>query len=182
MDISQAEMREMWDRLQITDALHCYSAALDERGPEYGERPRFAAFDAGFTPDAVFVDYYEPGSEISREEFIVLLTQNFSKTKGIHRGLSGQHLLTNIKITLDGDSAKSRCEYISIAVKSIEAQADYPGRALMVLRGGFYEDDYIRTVEGWRITRHKINRRWDTTAEAFWPLAPRAKRPVASST
>ncbi len=178
MGLSEKNLQELWDRMKIAEALYTYPAALDERGQQHGERERFAAFDEGFTRDAVFVDYLEPGSEISRNEFINLLTRNWSENAGIHRNITGQHLLSNIRISIDGDMAKTRAEYISISVRPMADSENFPGRALMVVRGGFYEDDLIRTPDGWRIVRHKINKRWDTTQEALWPLAQRPRRPV----
>lgn len=64
-----------------------------------------------------------------------------------------QHVATNFEVTLDGDRATMRSCYIATHVK---APLEH-----FVLAGA-YDDELVRTGEGWRITARKLSIRWTT--------------------
>ncbi len=57
-----------------------------------------------------------------------------------------QHLLSNIEITLEGDQAAGRADYLNPDVFARPA-----GRELLV-NGGIYDFTAVRTDEGWRFS------------------------------
>ena len=149
------DIREIADRIEIPATLARYSSGLDTPGRDFSE------WDLAFTPDAVFVNWNGPGSEMSAEEMKPFL----AKDDPVY---SHQHLLSNVLIvSLEGDKAATRAEYLHVGV---HRTAD-PNKANFIFKGGFYEDELIRTPDGWRIVRHTINRRWDRYEVIPWPPA-----------
>ena len=65
-----------------------------------------------------------------------------------------QHMVTNHQIRIDGDTATGRCY---VHAQHIRAAAE--GGSLYVVAGR-YEDDYVRTGDGWRIAERRIRTRW----------------------
>lgn len=149
------DLQEVMDRIEIPATLTRYSTGLDTPGRD------FSVWEEAFTPDAVFVNWNGPGSELGyreMQEFLCLDDPVYSH----------QHLLSNIVITeLTANTAKTRAEYFHVGVH----RTDDPNVANFIMKGGFYEDEYIRTEAGWRITRHTINRRWDRYENVPWPPA-----------
>lgn len=149
------DLREISDRLEIPATLTRYSTGLDTPGRD------FSQWKFAFTPDAVFVNWNGPGSTMNAAEMQDFLT----KDDPVH---SSQHLLTNIVITdLGDDTARTRSEYLHVGVHRTR-DAD---RANWIFKGGYYEDELVRTPEGWRIARHTVHRRWDRYDAVAWPPA-----------
>ena len=149
------ELQEISDRLEIPSTLTRYSAGLDAPGRD------FSQWDRAFTADAVFVNWNGPGSTMSAEEMKSFLT----KDDPVY---SSQHLLSNILITeLKSDSARTRAEYLHVGVhRTVDDET-----ANWIFKGGYYEDELVRTAQGWRIRRHTIHRRWDRYELVAWPPA-----------
>jgi hypothetical protein len=78
--------------------------------------------------------------------------------------ISGQHLLSNQLVWLDGDTARS---YVEFNLTTL-ARAERPGVARRVRGGGSYEDALQRTPEGWRITRRRGHGKWSLQDEIPW--------------
>lgn len=149
------DLQEIVDRIEIPAVLTRYSAGLDKPGRDFSE------WDLAFSSDAVFVNWNGPGSELSAEEMKGFLT----KDDPVY---SHQHLLSNIIIvSLGGDRAETRAEYLHVGVH----RTPDPTQANFIFKGGYYEDEFIRTSEGWRIRRHVIHRRWDRYELIPWPPA-----------
>lgn len=149
------ELREISDRLEIPSTLKRYSAGLDKPGRDFSE------WHLAFTADAVFVNWNGPGSTMSAEEMKSFLT----KDDPVY---SSQHLLSNILITELGEAtARARAEYLHVGV---HRTAD-DSTANWIFKGGFYEDELVRTAQGWRIARHTVHRRWDRYDLVAWPPA-----------
>ena len=67
---------------------------------------------------------------------------------------ASQHMLTNHAVVVDGDRATGRCYFHAQHIR----RAAEGGRNLVI--GGRYDDEFVRTVDGWRISRR--------TAAAMW--------------
>ena len=120
------------DRLAITDVLTAYASAIDTRD--------FAAVRACFTADAT-LDYTSVGGPRgSVEEVVGWLERMLTPI------LLTQHLLTNHRITLGGDTARAEVQLVN---PFVAGSADEP---TVLLFGGRYEDRLRRTADGWRIT------------------------------
>ncbi|MFA5607383.1 MAG: nuclear transport factor 2 family protein [Leucobacter sp.] len=149
------DLREISDRIEIPATLTRYATGLDTPGRD------FSHWEKAFLPDAKFVNWNGPGTELGVTEMQEFLT----KDDPVY---SHQHLLSNIVITeLNGDRATTRAEYFHVGAH----RTDIDTEANLILKGGFYIDELVRTVDGWRIARHEINRRWDRYEIVAWPPA-----------
>jgi 3-phenylpropionate/cinnamic acid dioxygenase small subunit len=143
-------LEEISDRMEIYDTLVRYSYGLDHR--------RWEEWDAAFLPDAV-LDFSAVGlARHSPAE----LREIFSRSDATR--ISGQHLLSNIRIRLDGDTAATHAEYSLVTL----ARTDRPGRARRITGGGWYEDDLVRTAVGWRIRNRRAFSTSIHTDEIDW--------------
>ena len=128
-------LAEISDRLDIQQLLVDYSTALDTR--------RFDDLDRIFTPDA-YIDYRAmggiDGSYPDVRDWLAQVLPNFP---------AYFHMLGNIDIRLNSamnnDAATSR----SICFNPMKLNED--GQILFC--GLWYEDEVVRTPEGWRISR-----------------------------
>ncbi|MET0896700.1 MAG: nuclear transport factor 2 family protein [Mycobacterium sp.] len=130
-------LEEISDRMEIQQLLVDYSTAIDTR--------RFDDLDAVFTPDA-YIDYRAMGGIDGRypeiKAWLVEVLPNFP---------AYSHMLGNLSITFSGDTAKSRVICFNPMVLAGPAEE---GQSPTVLFCGlWYDDEFIRTPEGWRLTR-----------------------------
>jgi 3-phenylpropionate/cinnamic acid dioxygenase small subunit len=67
---------------------------------------------------------------------------------------ASQHLLANHQVRVDGDTATSRCYFQAQHVRrAVEGGVNY-------IIAGRYEDQLVRTPDGWRIIRRTLHRDW----------------------
>ncbi len=121
---------DLRDRTDITDTLLRYATGIDRRD--------WATFRTAFTEDCV-LDYGEIGSLTGVDAVTEFMDASHA--------MAGHtmHRLTNIVITLDGDQATART-YIDGLIMAAD-------NASGVNAVGFYDDDLVRTEQGWRIAR-----------------------------
>lgn len=125
------DLAEISDRLEIQQLLVDYSTAIDRR--------RFDDLDRVFTPDA-YIDYRAMGGiDGGYPEVKVWLAQVLPNFPAYF------HMLGNIDIVLAGDTATSR------AICFNPMKLDDKGQVLFC--GLWYEDELVRTPDGWRISR-----------------------------
>ena len=127
--------QELSDRAEIQDLMTRYAYAIDDRD--------WDALDSVFTPDAI-IDYSEAGGARGTvpeiKKFLAEAMGNFS---------AFQHLSTTTQIRIDGDRAKARTILFNPMVMQHEGQE----RVFFV--GLWYNDDLVRTPDGWRITHRR---------------------------
>jgi hypothetical protein len=127
--LSQAEIS---DRLEIQQLLVDYSTAIDLR--------RFDDLDAVFTPDA-YIDYTALGGIEGRypevKAWLAEVLPNFPMYS---------HMLGNFSVRVDGDTASSR----TICFNPMVLGGD---KGQVMFCGLWYDDEFLRTREGWRMTR-----------------------------
>jgi hypothetical protein len=129
-------IEEISDRLEIQQLLIDYSTAIDQR--------RFDDLDAVFTPDA-YIDYRVSGGIDGRfpevKAWLADVLPNFP---------AYYHMLGNVDIRLDGDTATSR----AICFNPMVMGGD-PGQssAQIYFVGIWYIDAFVRTPQGWRMSR-----------------------------
>jgi len=124
-------MSQPSDWTQIVDVLNGYASALDARS--------WDGLDEVFADD-VFMDF-GVWQASSRDEAV-------EKIRSFLGGCGpSQHLLGNYEIHIDGDRATAR----------VYVRAFHIGRGdrkhLTYEMGGEYQDELVRTSDGWRITR-----------------------------
>ncbi|OBB31877.1 hypothetical protein A5792_14395 [Mycolicibacterium peregrinum] len=125
-------LAEISDRLEIQQLLIDYSTAIDRR--------LFDDLDAVFTSDA-YIDYRAMGGIDGRypevKAWLAEVLPNFP---------AYAHMLGNFDVRIDGDKASSRTICFNPMV--------LPGLEQQVLFCGlWYEDEFIRTADGWRMSR-----------------------------
>ena len=130
-------LAELRDRLEIEDLMNRYCAAIDTRN--------FDLLDEVFTADAT-IDYTRSGG--IRDAYPVVKTW-LEKALAPFRVV--QHLVTNVRVELDGDRARSVCYFFNPMGLPRE-----DGGVNTFFCGGIYRDQLLRTERGWRITE-RIN-------------------------
>ena len=127
------DLQLLSDRLEISDLLHRYAHAVDSKD--------WALYARCFTPDAR-IDYSSSGGAAGSfaevAEWIAKTMDIFSMT---------QHFVTNSLVTIDGDKASGRAYFYNPMTLP-----DQDGGVQYLIVGGYYNDRYARTAEGWRIT------------------------------
>jgi len=121
------------DRQDISELLVRYATGIDRRD--------WALFRTVFTDDCE-LDY----GEIGRWHGVDEVTDFMDKT----HAMAGHtlHRLSNEVITVDGDEASART-YVDAVIMFGDNQAG-------VNAWGFYDDDIVRTSDGWRIARRRF--------------------------
>jgi 3-phenylpropionate/cinnamic acid dioxygenase small subunit len=126
-------MTEREDRQDISDLLVRYVTGIDRRD--------WPLFRTVFTDDCE-LDY----GEIGTWQGVDAVTDFMDKT----HAMAGHtmHRLTNQAITVDGDKGSART-YIDGVIMFGDNQSGV--NAL-----GFYDDEVVRTADGWRIARRRF--------------------------
>ena len=125
-------LEEISDRLEIQQLLVDYSTAIDNR--------RFDDLDAVFAPDA-YIDYRAMGGIDGTfgdvKKWLAEVLPNFP---------AYSHLLGNFDVKIAGDTATSRTLCFNPMVFGGDAQQ-------VMFCGLWYDDEFVRTPDGWRMTR-----------------------------
>jgi hypothetical protein len=125
-------LAEISDRFEIQQLMVDYSAAID--------RKQFDDLDKVFTPDA-YIDYRVTGGIDGRypevKAWLAQVLPNFP---------AYYHMLGNFDVRLDGDTATSRTICFNPMVMGGDKQQIY-------FVGIWYVDEFVRTPEGWRMSR-----------------------------
>jgi hypothetical protein len=129
-------LEEISDRLEIQQLLVAYSTAIDTR--------RFDDLDLVFTPDA-YIDYRALGGIDGKfpevKAWLAEVLPNFP---------AYSHLLGNFDVRItrspEGDTAASRTLCFNPMVLGGEKQQ-------VLFCGLWYVDEFVRTPDGWRMTR-----------------------------
>jgi 3-phenylpropionate/cinnamic acid dioxygenase small subunit len=121
------------DRQDIADVLLRYATGIDRRD--------WSVFRSAFTDDCE-LDYGEIGTWNGVDAVTHFMEQSHA--------MAGHtmHRLTNQVITVNGDRAEARTY-----VDGLIMAADNGSGVKAV---GFYDDDLVRSAEGWRITRRRF--------------------------
>jgi hypothetical protein len=128
-------LQELSDRLEIQDLQSAYSHAIDTRD--------FDALDRVFTPDA-FIDYTAfGGSAGGLEETKGFLRKALAMFGGF------QHMVATSQVKLAGNRASAK----TICWNPMVTKSRAPGEPHVFFCGLWYHDEYLRTLDGWRMTR-----------------------------
>ncbi|WP_029113523.1 nuclear transport factor 2 family protein [Mycobacterium sp. URHB0044] len=126
-------MTDREDRQDIADVLLRYATGIDRRD--------WTLFRTAFTDDCE-LDYGEIGTW-SGVEAVAKFMDDAHAMAG-----HTMHRLTNQAITVDGDQAEART-YVDGLIMA-------PDNGSGVNAIGFYDDELVRTTDGWRITRRRF--------------------------
>ena len=141
-------LAEISDRFEIQQLLVDYATAIDQR--------RFDDLDRVFTPDA-YIDYRAMGGIDGVfpqvQAWLAQVLPHFP---------AFAHLIGNSDIRLAGDSASGRTMCFNpMKLNGPRGQersdsgdgADGSGDGRVLFCALWYDDEFVRTAEGWRITR-----------------------------
>ncbi|MCV7075787.1 nuclear transport factor 2 family protein [Mycobacterium szulgai] len=126
-------MTECQDRQDISDLLVRYATGIDQRD--------WPLFRTVFTADCE-LDY----GEIGAWEGVDAVAEFMDKVHATPGHLL--HRLSNQVITIDGDTAVARA-YVDALIMMADNQTGVNGI-------GFYDDEIVRTPDGWRIARRRF--------------------------
>ncbi|MBB1030269.1 nuclear transport factor 2 family protein [Dietzia sp. SLG310A2-38A2] len=126
---------ELSDRWDLQDLVTRYATCIDARD--------FDGLDRVFTPDAR-VSYEASGGPADHypavRAWLAEMLPIFAST---------QHLMGNLAVTLDGDTATGRCMCFNpMALGPVEEKDQQ-----VFFYGLWYVLGFVRTAEGWRIDR-----------------------------
>ena len=128
--------QEISDRLEINDLLVRYTRAIDDKD--------WTLLDTVFTPDAD-VDYTSSGGIAGKypeaREWLGKALAAFPITI---------HAITNSTVTLSGDTATG-----STLVNNPMVFPNPEGGQTQFTVWAWYVDDFVRTVDGWRIAKRR---------------------------
>ena len=133
-----ATIQAILDRQDIHDLVVRYARALDTRN--------WDLLASCFVPDAVY--QYPNGRSNSAAEVVQRCSNALTRLDAT------QHLLGNIEICLDGDTAST--------IVYFQAQhflAGTPGGDTFII-AGTYRDRVVRTSQGWRIAQRDQDYTW----------------------
>ena len=134
--------QELADRAEIHDVIVRYGWAIDTKD--------LALLDTCFTADAE-VDYSSnPGGKEGPYQQIRSWLEKMISAFPVT-----QHLMSNIDVQLAGDTATCRT-----MVTNPQGAATREGPLHFFYVGGRYDDDFVRTPEGWRIARRVETTLW----------------------
>ena len=133
-------LQQITDRQAIVVLLIQYAVALDTRN--------WKLLEQCFLPDAV-ADYGEGAGHNEGYPAIEETVRYF--LEGLD---SSQHLLGNYVVKIEGDHATTTCYlHAQHYLEQTEGGDTYTV-------GGTYEDEIVRTVDGWRIKHRKLMVTW----------------------
>ncbi len=142
-------VQELLDHYAIETVLKRYASALDTYN--------YDALDQCFVADA-FVDYTEAGG----------IKGNYPQVKAwlaqvLASIVQMQHFVANVEVSLDGDSAS-----VSSYTLNVNGLTDAAGAVSHMVVGAIYNDRFVRTAQGWRIS-NRSERRLCTMGQTFGP-------------
>jgi len=137
-----AEERSIADELDVQRVLYDYAWACDN-----GDWHLLASV---FTADA-HLDYSSTGGPAGdREKIVGWLQESLSQLTAI------QHVVSNFQIDINGNRAGGRAMFLT--------SARIPGLHEMLTTGGYYDLEFSRESDGWKIERLVEDNRWMTPA------------------
>jgi ketosteroid isomerase-like protein len=123
------------DHLEIQQVINLYASAIDKH--------QWSALESVFTEDAE-ADFIELGVFKGRQTISDLISSVLTQCSVT------QHLLGNINIEVEGDTASASCYLSALHV----GLGDYAAETMTVW--GEYKDKLVRTSEGWRIVHRTL--------------------------
>jgi hypothetical protein len=143
-------VREIADRVEITDAIYRYAAGLD-----FGD---VALLESALTEDAV-VDLTAATTKLGLD-FPALTPREVvvSALAAAVGPLDTSHSVTNVRIDISGDTATVRC--YAQANHFLPGDGPRPDRTRHALMMNRYTGEMVRDGERWRIRRLLIDCAW----------------------
>jgi len=140
-----AALQETIDRMVIGEMQSRYMFALDWHDPEM--------YTSGFVEDAVleWPEGRAQGREAIRKACVNIgrFYDNLAAAAAPRKPFRLRHFVTNRVFDIKGDRARAWAYWFDLNNDNLQ-------RWPYVVAYGYYEDDLIRTADGWRFTHRKI--------------------------
>lgn len=136
-------LQKLLDRAEITDLMVSFGAALDNKD--------WAAYANCFTEDGSFTIMGQ--TRHGREAIADGPARDLTRYDGL------QHIMTNHRITIDGDRATSINYLFGIHIPD----ASNPGQHADI--GARYDCQCVRTPDGWKLAEAEITPIWEAGLE-----------------
>ena len=147
-----ARMAGLTDREELIELLARYASIPDTR--DFDELP-----ETVFT-DRVTWDFESVGAgppiEMERDAFMQQLRKFFRGWQATH------HAITNHRVRIDGDVASIRAHIYAQHWLAPDAAPQQHNRWLVV---GFYDDEAVRTADGWRLRKVRLTMTYEERPE-----------------
>jgi 3-phenylpropionate/cinnamic acid dioxygenase small subunit len=136
------DARALADRAEIHDVIVRYGWAIDTKD--------WALLDECFLPDA-YLDYTSnPGGKAGAYPVVRAWLEKVMAAFPVT-----QHLMANVDVRLDGDRATCRT-----MVTNPQGAATREGPLHFFYVGARYDDDFVRTPDGWKIAKRVETTLW----------------------
>jgi 3-phenylpropionate/cinnamic acid dioxygenase small subunit len=134
---------DLTDREQIVELLARYASIPDTR--DWDELPK------SVFADRVVWDFEslgaEPAFEVDRDMLMARVRTAFAEWQATH------HSITNHQVSIDGDVAVIRAHIHAQHWLAPDVAVPQRNRWLVV---GFYDDEAVRTPDGWRLSKVRL--------------------------
>lgn len=128
--------QELQDRYDVGQVIIKYATSVDQRDMErYGSCFTEDCVVTGFGPDAVQ----------GRDAWVSFVVKALQSYEGTH------HQITNQEISIDGNTAHMR-SYVQ-ATHEVAGDNEH-----LVILYAIYDDQLVRTTNGWQFSEHKLER------------------------
>ncbi len=152
-------MAGLSDRDELVELMARYASMADTK--DFDELPKTVL------TDPVIGDFESvgagPPSEVTREAFAQQLKTFFAGWQATH------HSITNHRVSIDGDNATIRAHVHAQHWLPPEVAPHGRNRWLVV---GFYDNEAVRTPDGWRLTRVRLTMTYEERPDVTSPPSP----------
>jgi uncharacterized protein (TIGR02246 family) len=143
---TQDTLRSLQDRAEITDLVYSFARALDEK--DYQGFADLYAEDGHFRTPRI-----DPVGKAHLPGHIQGKLEHYRAT---------QHIMSNVQITITGDTATSRSYVQAMHVTDPDTAEGH------WLVGGRYDNEYVRTPDGWRFASVTLKPIWHLNNRPAW--------------
>jgi hypothetical protein len=142
--LDASSLRQVLDRQDIQDTISRYSMGQDAHQGE--DSNILQQWNETFAPNGS-VDYSVAGGPVGSYQDLAKWMRGDAGKPGSMGGFSNwQHMLSLPLVTLSGDTAKARTDFLA----THRGRADQ-GMDIHYNASGAFHDDLVRTADGWRI-------------------------------
>ncbi len=155
----RAEVRRLADRDEIRDVFARFAAAMDVQD--------WALLEGVFAPEIVFDHSRQTWSGPVEEVWTGREHVLREMRGGVSRHVVANHVITNERITLDGDRARAAAYLHSIHLDDADHAEEHADH------GAWYLAELVRTADGWRFSRLRHIALWrDGLMKPDGPVTP----------
>lgn len=167
--MQELDLQRLLDRAEISDTVHAYATGLDRRD--------WKLFRSIFT-DTIEMDFRSVGLREARFDADDWVRDAARLFAGFE---TTQHTSSNHVHEIQGDHATcvSNMQATHFIAPEPQDGLDAAGRRWTI--GGYYVNQLVRTVEGWKLAKIQLNVTWQTGNRDLSKIALRRGRALESA-